>query len=37
MNDSMLITNILEGLTTEIDYTCHDFYISLSKGPSVRT
>ena len=33
----MLITDILEGLTTELYYTGHDSYISLSRGPSERT
>lgn len=33
----MLITDILEGLTTEVYYTGHDSYISLSRGPSERT
>lgn len=33
----MLITDVLEGLPIEVDYTCHESYISLSRGPSEGT
>ena len=35
--NSTLIIDILEGLSTEIDYTCSDSYASLSGGPWERT